>query len=189
MKQYHTATNLGWLQPNMTWCHRNRGPGYHWIPGLYSKMGLPVLDGIQEMVCSLLNDFLRGANQGKIHSSFLVSLKRLSMSPAHYNKYMLLHYCHYWYVCFYYQPCKYYHYYPATVTLAEAKVTSIQSISCLRRNRDFLLILSNHKILAYNLYLYLFFSGRDISQIARFSIHMLRMIWLKKKQYYWPNLS
>ena len=51
-------------------------------------MGLPVLDGIQEMVCSLLNDFLRGANQGKVHSSFLVSLKRLSMSPAHYNKYI-----------------------------------------------------------------------------------------------------
>ena len=33
-------------------------------------MGLPVLDGIQEMVCiyvgSLLNDFLKGANQGKV---------------------------------------------------------------------------------------------------------------------------
>jgi len=62
--------------------------GYHWIPGLYSKMGLPLVDGIQEMVRSLLNDFLTGANQGKVHSSFLVSLKRLSMSPAHYNKYI-----------------------------------------------------------------------------------------------------
>ena len=90
VKQYHTATNLGWLQPNMTWCHRNRGPGYHWIPGLYSKMGLPVLDGIQEMVCiyvcSLSNDFLTGASPGKVHSPFLGSLYWLLMSPALYNK-------------------------------------------------------------------------------------------------------
>ena len=70
VKNYHAATNLWLLQANMSWCHRNRGPEYHWIPELYSKMGLPVLDGIQEMVCiyvgSLLNDFLKGANQGKV---------------------------------------------------------------------------------------------------------------------------
>ena len=74
----------------MTWCHSNRGPEYHWIPELYSKMGLPVLDGIQEMVCiyvcSLSNDFLTGASPGKVHSPFLGSLYWLLMSPALYNK-------------------------------------------------------------------------------------------------------
>ena len=90
MEDYHAATNLGLLQANMTSCHRNRGPQYHWTPELYSKMGLPVLDGIQEMVCiyvcSLLNDFLKGANQGNVHSPFLASFYWLLMSLALYNK-------------------------------------------------------------------------------------------------------
>ena len=55
MKHYHAATNLGLLQANMTWCYKNRGPEYHWIPDLYSRMGLPILDGIQEMVCKVLS--------------------------------------------------------------------------------------------------------------------------------------
>ena len=54
-KHYHAATNLGLLQANMTWCYKNRGPEYHWIPDLYSWMGLPILDGIQEMVCLVLS--------------------------------------------------------------------------------------------------------------------------------------
>ena len=47
MKHYHAATYLGLLQANLTWCHRSRGTEYHWIQELYSKMGLPVLDGNQ----------------------------------------------------------------------------------------------------------------------------------------------
>ena len=35
-RHYHAATNLGLLQANMTWCYKNRGPEYHWIPDLYS---------------------------------------------------------------------------------------------------------------------------------------------------------
>ena len=54
-RHYHAATNLGLLQANMTWCYKNRGPEYHWIPDLYSWMGLPILDGIQEMVCLVLS--------------------------------------------------------------------------------------------------------------------------------------
>ena len=50
-KHYQAATNLGLIQASMTWCYKNRGPEYHWIVDLYSRMGLPVLDGIQEMVC------------------------------------------------------------------------------------------------------------------------------------------
>ena len=54
-RHYHAATNLGLIQANMTWCYKNRGPEYHWIPDLYSWMGLPILDGIQEMVCLVLS--------------------------------------------------------------------------------------------------------------------------------------
>ena len=53
MKHYHAATNLGLLQANTTWCHKKRGSKYHWIQDLYSRIGLPVLDGIQEMVCRI----------------------------------------------------------------------------------------------------------------------------------------
>ena len=49
-KHYQVSTNLGLLQANMTWCFKNKGPHYHWIIDLYSKMGLPVFDRIQEMV-------------------------------------------------------------------------------------------------------------------------------------------
>ena len=50
-KHYQAATNLGLIQASMTWCYKNRGPEYHWIVDLYSRMGLPVLNGIQQMVC------------------------------------------------------------------------------------------------------------------------------------------
>ena len=49
-KHYQVSTNLGLLQANMTWCFKNKGPHYHWIIDLYSKMGLPIFDRIQEMV-------------------------------------------------------------------------------------------------------------------------------------------
>ena len=50
-KHYQALTNLGLIQASMTWCYKNRSPDYHWIVDLYSRMGLPVLDGIQQMVC------------------------------------------------------------------------------------------------------------------------------------------
>ena len=34
----------------MTWLHKVKGPQYHWIVDLYSRLGLPVLSGIREMV-------------------------------------------------------------------------------------------------------------------------------------------
>ena len=37
----------------MTWCFKKRGPDYHWIVDLYLRLGLPLLDGIQEMVSAL----------------------------------------------------------------------------------------------------------------------------------------
>ena len=49
-EHYQASTNLGLLQANMTWCFKNKGPHYHWIIELYSKMGLPIFDRIQEMV-------------------------------------------------------------------------------------------------------------------------------------------
>ena len=50
-KHYEASTNLGLLQANMTWCFKVKGSQYHWIVELYSRMGLPILSGIQEMVC------------------------------------------------------------------------------------------------------------------------------------------
>ena len=49
-EHYEAATNLGLIQANMTWCYKRKGPQYHWIIELYSRMGLPILDGIREMV-------------------------------------------------------------------------------------------------------------------------------------------
>ena len=53
-KHYSASTNLGLIQANMTWCFKRKGPNYHWIIDLYSRLGLPLLDGIQEMVCFLI---------------------------------------------------------------------------------------------------------------------------------------
>lgn len=50
MKHYHASTNLGLIQANITWCHKQKGPEHHWIPDLYSRIGLPIFDSIQEMV-------------------------------------------------------------------------------------------------------------------------------------------
>lgn len=50
-KRYAASTNLGLIQATMTWCYKKKGPEYHWIEDLYSRLGLPLLDGIQEMVC------------------------------------------------------------------------------------------------------------------------------------------
>ena len=50
---YEAATNMGLIQANMTWCYKRKGPHYHWIIELYSRMGLPILDGIGEMVSRL----------------------------------------------------------------------------------------------------------------------------------------
>lgn len=48
-KHYQASTNLGLIQSNMTWLHKVKGPQYHWIVDLYSRLGLPVLSGIREM--------------------------------------------------------------------------------------------------------------------------------------------
>lgn len=50
-KHNQVSTNLGLIQANMTWLYKEKGAQYHWIINLYSQMGLPVLSGIQEIVC------------------------------------------------------------------------------------------------------------------------------------------
>ena len=54
-KHYQASTNLGLLQANMSWRYKEKGPQYRWIVELYSRMGLPILSGIQEMVSLLHN--------------------------------------------------------------------------------------------------------------------------------------
>ena len=64
-KHYQASTNLGLIQANMTWLYKQRGPEYHWIVDLYSRMGLPVLSAIQEIV-SLQNFFNLSLNDGNV---------------------------------------------------------------------------------------------------------------------------
>ena len=54
-KHYQASTNLGLIQANMSWLYKEKGAQYHWIVDLYSRMGLPVLSGIQEMVSNIPN--------------------------------------------------------------------------------------------------------------------------------------
>jgi hypothetical protein len=47
---YEVTTNLGLLQSNMTWLHNRKGADYHWFPELLKKMGLPVYDGVVDIL-------------------------------------------------------------------------------------------------------------------------------------------
>ena len=45
---YMVTTNLGLLQANMSYLYEKKGASYHWILDLFSRLRLPVLDGMQE---------------------------------------------------------------------------------------------------------------------------------------------
>ena len=45
---YELSTDLGLLQANMTYQQKKEGCGSHWIPKLYERLKLPVVDGIQD---------------------------------------------------------------------------------------------------------------------------------------------
>ena len=45
---YMVATNLGLLQANMSHLYEKKGASYHWILDLFSRLRLPLLDGMQE---------------------------------------------------------------------------------------------------------------------------------------------
>ena len=47
---YHVSTNLGLLQSNMTYMNCVCGMGYHWLPDLFQRMGLPLLHGVEAML-------------------------------------------------------------------------------------------------------------------------------------------
>ena len=47
---YQASTNLALIQSSMTYLFRKRGPDYHWMPDLFQRMGLPLLDGMKEQV-------------------------------------------------------------------------------------------------------------------------------------------
>lgn len=42
--------NFGLIKA-MTGMYKQNGPEYHWLVNLYLLIGLPLLSGIQEMVC------------------------------------------------------------------------------------------------------------------------------------------
>ena len=44
---YHTSTNLGLLESNLTFMHSIRGIQYHWLPELYAEFELPDVDGVK----------------------------------------------------------------------------------------------------------------------------------------------
>jgi len=56
-KHYQASTDLGLIQANMSWLYKDEGARYHWIVDSYSRMGLPVLSGLQEMVSNIPNRF------------------------------------------------------------------------------------------------------------------------------------
>ena len=45
---YMVTTNLGLLQANMSYLYEKKGASYHWILDLFSRLRLPLLDGMQE---------------------------------------------------------------------------------------------------------------------------------------------
>ena len=45
---YQAATNLGLIQSNMTYLYSRCESDYHWVLDLYTRMGLPELDGMKE---------------------------------------------------------------------------------------------------------------------------------------------
>ena len=47
---YEFSTNLGLCQSNMTFLVEQKGPSYHWARDLFSKMGLPEVDGLEEII-------------------------------------------------------------------------------------------------------------------------------------------
>ena len=47
---YHVATNLGFLQANMTHEFTQQGGAYHWKVELFKRMNLPVYDGVAELL-------------------------------------------------------------------------------------------------------------------------------------------
>ena len=47
---YHLSTNLALLQANLTYMHPKFGTKHHWIPEVYRRMGLPVFEGVQEVL-------------------------------------------------------------------------------------------------------------------------------------------
>ena len=44
------STNLGLCQSNMTFLVEQKRPSYHWAKDLFSKMGLPEVDGLEETI-------------------------------------------------------------------------------------------------------------------------------------------
>ena len=47
---YEFSTNLGLCQGNMTYLVKRKGPTYHWARELFALMGLPEMDGMEEIV-------------------------------------------------------------------------------------------------------------------------------------------
>ena len=45
---YRMSTNMGLLQSNMTWLTKKKGLSYHWILDLFSRLKLPIFDGMTE---------------------------------------------------------------------------------------------------------------------------------------------
>ena len=47
---YEFSTNLGLCQSNMTYLVKRKGPTYHWVRDLFLRMGLPEVDGVDDIM-------------------------------------------------------------------------------------------------------------------------------------------
>lgn len=45
---YTVSTNMGLLQSNLTWLGKTRGMSYHWLLDIFSRLKLPIFDGMAE---------------------------------------------------------------------------------------------------------------------------------------------
>ena len=59
------STNMGLFQSNMMWLVKNRGLSYYWILDLFSRLKLPIFDGVAES--------LKKANE--VHEKNLIKSK------------------------------------------------------------------------------------------------------------------
>ena len=53
---YITSTNMGLCQSNMTWLISKKGTQYHWLLDLFSRLQLPLFDGMEEALKNVNED-------------------------------------------------------------------------------------------------------------------------------------
>ena len=62
---YEVSTNVGLCQRNMTYLIKRKGSTYHWVLELFGQMGLPQIDGIEEIISKENSERMKRLNYHK----------------------------------------------------------------------------------------------------------------------------